>query len=169
MVLGFKLLASAGVATLLAWPVLQGDGGVLDEVRSLGLVGGLALTGAFLLGVYFYARALVHALELVPVEHRAASPRSVWWMFVLPYNFVEDFFIVHHVEQSLRATLPREQLLRFGPAAGYGWCGAQILSLAPHPLAVIPSALALVLWVVHWVHIARAVSFLRARASHGSR
>lgn len=162
-VLAFKLVATLAVGVALAWPLLQSDGGVLDEVRQLGLGPTLGIAAGFLFAVWLYARTLVRSLELVPPPLRAATPRSVWWMFVLPYNFVEDFFIVHHLEKSLSAALP-DHRARLGAVTGYGWCAAQIASLVPHRIAVVPSAVALVLWIIHWLNVSRANAQLMARA-----
>lgn len=104
-------------------------------------------------------------LKRIRPEARAAHPRSVWLMFLIPYNFVEDFFIVHHVARSLRAEAEVNPALAdlrsFGAASGLGWCAAQIVSLMPNRVGEIAGLVALVLWVVHWRFITRANHLLR--------
>ena len=93
LVLSLKLAATAVVAYLLAIPFLQpqaGDG-VLGEVNALGRGPAAAVVLAFLCLVALYCRSLERCLALVRPSCRAAAPRSVWLMFLLPYNFIEDF------------------------------------------------------------------------------
>jgi hypothetical protein len=138
--------------------------GVLASVTRIGVPALLALVTLFLAGVAFYCRALQTCLERIRPEARAASPRSVWLMFLIPYNFVEDFFIVRHVATSLRAEAAANpalgRLRGFGTVSGLGWCTAQIISLAPNPAGEAAGAVALVLWVVHWRFIARVNALL---------
>ncbi|APD13607.1 hypothetical protein RO07_01965 [Pandoraea pulmonicola] len=98
-------------------------------------------------------------LTLVSETARTAAPNSVWWMFLLPYNFIEDFFIISHVSKSLEResrTHPALAGLRsFGRASGWGWCSAQVISLIPTVLGSWAGGLALVLWLWHWGFIRR--------------
>ena len=77
----------------------------------------------------------------------------MWWMFAVPYNFVEDFFIVRAVAASLaadgRVTPGRWKVV------GYGWCALQILSLFPGVAGYAGGAAALPVWAAHWVMTAR--------------
>lgn len=57
-------------------------------------MGSLVLAGIFLTLIFFYCRDLERSLSLVRPSARTAKPKSVWLMFLIPYNFVEDFFIV---------------------------------------------------------------------------
>jgi hypothetical protein len=90
-------------------------------------------------------------------------------MFLLPYNFIEDFFIVANVSGSLKAeaaaspALPRFR--SFGMISGIGWCAAQIISLVPNQLGSIAGIVAIVLWAWHWAFIRRANAALEAVAS----
>ncbi|MBB1519124.1 hypothetical protein [Aquipseudomonas guryensis] len=166
--LAVKLLLTLLVAAALAYPLLQpeADAGIFRELEMLGPLAAISLTLLFLLAVFLYCRDLQCALSLVRPECRAAAPRSVWLMFLLPYNFIEDFFIVAHVTQSLRREAQANDALRpfshFGMLSGIGWCSAQILSLIPHAIGSLAGLLALPLWLAHWHLIRRINRALRA-------
>jgi hypothetical protein len=156
-----KLVATAGVTVLLALPFVDADArsGVLASVAKIGVPALVVSVAVFLAAVAFYCRSLQTCLERIRPEARAASPRSVWLMFLIPYNFVEDFFIVRNVAASLRAEAAVNPVLGhlrgFGTVSGLGWCTAQIISLIPNGLGEAAGAVALVLWIVHWRFIAR--------------
>lgn len=170
-----KLLATAGVSLLLALPFVDADArsGVLASVTRIGLPALLVSVAAFLAAVAFYCRSLQTCLERIRPEARTASPRSVWLMFLIPYNFVEDFFIVRAVATSLRAEAVANpvlgQLRGFGTVSGLGWCTAQIISLLPNLVGEAAGAVALVLWIVHWRFIARVNALLRPESSRSAR
>lgn len=90
-------------------------------------------------------------------------------MFVLPYNFIEDFFIIHGVTCSLKAeakTNPRlKQVTDFGKITGLGWCIAQIISLIPTAIGLVAAVIALALWAVHWRTIVTLTRLLGPSAS----
>jgi hypothetical protein len=90
----------------------------------------------------------------VQPEARTATPRSVWLMFLIPYNFVEDFFIIANVANSLRREARQNKALHpfhgFGLLSGLAWCSLQIVSLIPHEIGSLAGFLALPFWVVHW-------------------
>lgn len=158
---GLKLVATAVVAYLLAVPFLhpQAERGILGEVEALGR-GPVAVVVLTFLGlVALYCRSLQRCLALVRPSCRAAAPRSVWLMFLLPYNFVEDFFIVHHVAQSIRAEAALNtrlsHLRRYGAFSGFGWCAAQIVSLWPSQVGAAAGFVALPLWLWHWLFVIR--------------
>lgn len=161
-----KLLATAGVTVLLALPFVDADArsGVLASVTKIGVPSLLVSVAVFLAAVAFYCRSLQTCLERIRPEARAASPRSVWLMFLIPYNFVEDFFIVRNVATSVRAEAAVNpvlgQLRGFGTVSGLGWCTAQVISLLPNPVGEAAGAVALVLWIVHWRFIARVTALL---------
>lgn len=162
-----KLVATAGVTVLLALPFVDADArsGVLATVARVGLPALTAAVAVFLTAVAFYCRSLQTCLERIRPEARAASPRSVWLMFLIPYNFVEDFFIVRNVAASLRAEAAVNPVLGHlrgsGMVSGLGWCTAQIISLLPNRVGEAAGAVALVLWIVHWRFIARVNARLR--------
>ncbi|POA31817.1 MULTISPECIES: hypothetical protein [unclassified Pseudomonas] len=165
----FKVLLTLPVAWALAWPLVHPSvaGGIFSELEALGSIGAWILTLVFLIAVFFYCRDLQRSLTLVKPSSRVASPRSVWLMFLLPYNFIEDFFIVAHVARSLRREARHNKALgsfkSFGLFSGLGWCTAQIVSLLPNELGSLGGALALPLWIVHW-QLVRRVNRLMALA-----
>lgn len=161
-----KLLLSALVAWALAYPFLQPEPiGLAKELSVLGIYGAIFLGLFFLALVALYANDLRKALELVSADNRQAAPRSVWWMLVLPYNFIEDFFIIHAVTVSLRREAQCRgglgRMKSFGAYTGFGWCVAQIGSLIPNGIGSLFALLALVMWVMHWRLIRKALAALR--------
>lgn len=156
-----KIILSIPIGIGLLYPFLQPDasGGILAELQFFGPVGSLLAIAVFLLLVFFYARDLINTLQLVAPASRKASPNSVWWMFVLPYNFIEDFFIIANVAKSLEAEAVSNPALggfgSYGMKSGLGWCSAQVLSLIPHLLGSIAGLVAIFCWVWHWRFIRR--------------
>jgi hypothetical protein len=163
-----KIALTLPVAYALAYPFLNPtvEGGVFKEVMMLGLVGTLVTAIVFLTLIFLYCRDLQLSLSLVSPEARQASPRSVWLMFLLPYNFVEDFFIVTNVAVSLRKESEYNSALQlfksFGLVTGLGWCTAQIVSLLPNAVGSVAGMLALPFWIIHWGLIRRVNASLKA-------
>ena len=122
------------------------DGGVLGEIAVLGTIGSIVVIAVFLALVYAYASDLRTTLKSVNRGSRVAEPNSVWLMFLLPYNFIEDFFIISNVAKSLEAESrinPALSGLRsFGRISGIGWCLAQVLSLIPNAIGSIAGGVA---------------------------
>ncbi|HJU39351.1 MAG TPA: hypothetical protein VJ724_07225 [Tahibacter sp.] len=164
-----KLLLTIPVAAALAYPLLVPgtNAGVFRELALVGPVGAVIIMVAFFVAVTYYCCDLQHVLERVAPESRVASPRSVWLMFLIPYNFVEDFFIVANVATSLEREAATNDALRpfasFGRRSGLGWCTAQIVSLVPHEAGSLAALAALVLWIAHWRLIRRVNAALAAR------
>lgn len=162
-----KAILSVPIGIGLAYPFFRPDasGGILGELKIFGSMGMVAAIVVFLLLVFLYARDLVRTLQLVSPAARTATPGSVWLMFLLPYNFIEDFFIVANVARSLEAEAAVNPSLAvfksFGMISGIGWCAAQIVSLVPHPVGSAAGLAAIVFWAWHWVFIRRANSILR--------
>jgi hypothetical protein len=82
-------------------------------------------------------------------------------MLVIPWNFVEDFFIIESTARSLQnvaSTRPgiNDLLGHFGRRSGLGWCALQILSLVPHDVGSLAGVLALPLWLWHWRYVRKA-------------
>jgi len=156
-----KIILSIPIGIGLIYPLLQPDagGGILAELQIFGPVGSFVAIIIFLLLVFFYARDLVNTLQLVAPASRKASPNSVWWMFVLPYNFIEDFFIIANVAKSLEAEAVSNPALggfrSFGMLSGLGWCSAQVISLIPHAVGSIAGLVAILCWIWHWRFIRR--------------
>lgn len=155
--------AGVGLVYPLFHPELQG--GILNELKLLGPAGAAVAVVVFLLLVVIYTRDLAKSLRLVSRSSRKAAPRSVWLMFLIPYNFIEDFFIVSNVASSLRAEATSNPALAkfksFGMISGLGWCAAQIVSLAPNAVGSVAGAIAIPLWIWHWSFVRRANSSLR--------
>ena len=166
-----KIVLTVPVTYALAYPFLNPSvaGGIFNDVETLGLLGSLAIAAVFLAMVFLYCRDLYRSLTLVRPSARAAAPRSVWLMFLIPYNFIEDFFIVANVTKSLRREARQNIALhpfkRFGMASGLGWCTAQIVSLLPNAIGSVAGVLALPLWIVHWRFIRRVNAALTEAAT----
>ena len=168
----FKLVATALVTAALLYPFFNPDGhvGVLTTLESIGWLPALMLVAVFLMGIVLYCRSLQRCLSLIRPACRTAPPKSVWLMLILPYNFVEDFFIINNIVRSLRNEAkihPRLGLLKhFGAVSGFGWCSAQIVSLSPNLLGMLASLAGLVLWAIHWRFIARVNRLLSSDDLH---
>lgn len=151
-----KIVLTLPVAYALVYPFLHSSQsvGILQEIETLGTFGSIALASVFLIFVFFYCRDLSRTLSLISPNARVAEPRSVWLMFLIPYNFIEDFFIIANVAASLRKEAAQnpalQSLTHFGLASGIGWCAAQIVSLWPSEIGSFASLIAIALWIVHW-------------------
>lgn len=169
MLLVLKLTLSIPIGIALLYPLLQPEasGGILAELKGFG-AGAFAVALVFLLLVILYARDLARTLSMVSHESRVAKPASVWLMLLLPYNFIEDFFIVASVAKSLKLEAQSNPALSrfksFGLVSGIIWCSAQIVSLIPNEIGAVAGLVAVVAWVWHWVFIHRV---LRAFATDG--
>ncbi|WP_260434293.1 hypothetical protein [Burkholderia anthina] len=90
----------------------------------LGTIGSIVVIAVFLAQVYAYASDLRTTLKSVSRGSRVAEPNSVWLMFLLPYNFIEDFFIISNVVKSLegesRINPALSGLRSFGGSAASG-------------------------------------------------
>lgn len=99
-------------------------------------------------------------------DARSGVLASVWLMFLLPYNFVEDFFIVGNVSRSIRAEAATNARLAgltgFGFVSGFGWCAAQIVSLLPNAVGELAGGVALLCWGVHWRLVVKVNRLLSA-------
>ncbi|MBN7135061.1 hypothetical protein A7A76_09870 [Lysobacter enzymogenes] len=161
--LAAKLVLTVPVAALLTQPLWapHWGAGILGEIHALGAAGAAVAVLAFLALVAAYCRCLQRLLAAIPPAARTASPRSVWWMFAIPYNFVEDFFIVAAIAASLRndGRVPpaRRRLWR---RLGLAWCALQIVSLLPGALGVAAGAAALPAWAAHWILSVRLLRLL---------
>ena len=161
-----KLSLSALVAFALVYPFLLPEPvGLAKELAVIGPYGAATLGLVFLLLVAMYANDLRSVLTLVSPNNRKATPRSVWWMLVLPYNFIEDFFIIHAVTASLRQEASDNRQLAdlksYGAWTGFGWCVAQIGSLIPNQVGSLFALAALIMWAIHWRLIRKAKAALR--------
>ena len=157
-----KAILSIPIGVGLAYPFLNSEasGGILVELNIFGPVGSISAIAIFLLLVFFYALDLIRCLKLVSPASRKAKPNSVWFMFLLPYNFIEDFFIITSVARSLKAEATSNPALAsfksFGMISGVGWCAAQVVSLIPNLVGSVAGLVAIGFWVWHWRFIRHA-------------
>jgi len=167
----FKTLAAVLITAALVYPFLDpaARSGVFASLEALGWAPVFSIIGAFLTAVALYCRSLQRCLCLVQPKFRAAEPRSVWLMFLIPYNFIEDFFIIKNVASSLKNEArvnPRlDNIKSFGIVSGYAWCSAQLVSLLPNLLGEIAAVVALFFWLVHWRFIWRINNLLVAKGN----
>jgi hypothetical protein len=161
-----KIFLSALVALALVYPFLLPEPvGLAKELAVLGVFGAAALGIVFFSIVAVYANDLRSILVLVSPDSRKAKPNAVWWMLLLPYNFIEDFFIIHAVTESLRREAAFNEALgrwkSFGAPTGYGWCAAQVGSLIPNEIGSALALVALIMWLLHWSLIRKAKAAMR--------
>lgn len=157
-----KIVLSIPIGVGLAYPFLEKEAGrgILSEVQLLGAVCSALAIAVFVVLVFLYASDLKRSLALVSTSSRSANPNSVWLMFLLPYNFIEDFFIVSNVARSLRAEARINPALAsfrsFGLLSGIGWCAMQVISLIPNQAGLVAGLAAIPLWIWHWFFVKRA-------------
>lgn len=165
-----KIILSLPVAYGLAYPLLVegAKGGILGEIQMFGPYVASVVVVIFLGLIFLYCRDLSKSLSLVSPAARKATPKSVWLMFLIPYNFIEDFFIVVNVAKSLEGEAKTNPALQgfkhFGMISGLGWCIAQIISLIPHELGSVAGLVAIILWVIHWRFIRKINTVLSVGA-----
>lgn len=109
--------------------------------------------------VGFYCRTLQRCLTLIKPENRKAKPSSVWFMFAIPLNFVEDFFIViniaNSIEEEKKTNIALKNVSDFGMISGIGWSISQILSFVPNFVGQTAGLLGIILVIYHWIQIAK--------------
>ena len=159
-------------ALLVYWAALPfldrtNGNGMLNEIYRIGIIPSILIMVAFFVMVAFYCRTLQKCLTLIKPGNRKATPRSVWYMFAIPFNFVEDFFIVINVANSLEKEKASNEKLKnitdFGMVSGIGWCLAQILSFIPNIVGQIAGLLGMVLVIYHWILIHKMNKLLEER------
>lgn len=166
-----KLALALVVAVSALYPYLYPveKSGALETVFETGLWVSIVLAILFLAGVALYCKDLERSLTQIQPENRKASPRSVWYMFVIPYNIIEDFFIILNVYGSVENELKGEEnsriagLNEYSLVTGMGWCIAQVLSLIPNLGGQLAGFIALMLWIAHWILIRRINHALKNR------
>ena len=167
--LSLKLFLTLLISIALLLPFIDPSmgSGFLREMQTLGPIGSIIVLAVFLVFVFFYCKDLQKTLELITPQNQLAKPKSVWLMFLIPYNFIEDFFIVYNIAASLKNEAKTNTSLAnskdFGLYTGIGWCVAQIVSLAPGELGQLASLLAIILWIVHWRFIRSTIAILANR------
>ena len=117
--------------------------------------------------VAFYCRTLQKCLTLINPVNRKAKPTSVWYMFAIPFNFIEDFFIViniaNSIEEEKKANRKLKTISDFGMVSGIGWSIAQVLSFIPNIVGQTAGLIGMILVVYHWVQIAKINKLLNER------
>jgi hypothetical protein len=151
-------------AFLVAWAVLpyidnSSNESVLGEIFKVGVLPSILIIGAFFIMVAFYCRTLQKCLTLIKPENRKAMPKSVWYMFAVPFNFVEDFFIVINIASSIeeekKSNIKLKDISDFGTVSGIGWSISQVLSFIPNIVGQMAGLLGMILVIYHWTQIAR--------------
>ncbi len=131
----------------------------LDALLRFGIAWSVVIFSFFFGMVALYCRTLQKCLELIKPENRRASPTSVWYMFLIPFNFIEDFCIVinlsHSIEKEARSNPKLAQLNDFGMVTGIGWSLAQVLSFIPTYLGQVAGIVGFMLVLVHWALIVK--------------
>ncbi|MDH4473961.1 MAG: hypothetical protein QE487_15245 [Fluviicola sp.] len=141
--------------------------GMLNEIYRIGIIPSILIMLAFFIMVAFYCRTLQKCLTLIKPDNRKTTPTAVWYMFAIPFNFVEDFFIVINLANSLEKEKVSNEKLKnvsdFGMVSGIGWCLAQILSFIPNIVGQIAGLLGMVLVIYHWLLIHKMNKLLEER------
>jgi hypothetical protein len=143
-----RVVGTLLVVVALSYPLWapQWGAGLLGEIFVVPFPGNLLIVVGFLALVALYCRTLQVTMR------RAGSSRSgsVWWMFAVPANFVEDFYIVRRIGSVLRGRIaPR--IHSSWLLLGHGWCAFQLVSLLPGAVGLTGGTVAVVAWLAHWV------------------
>jgi hypothetical protein len=147
---------------LVAWALLpfinnNEKESTLGEILKIGIAKSVLIIVVFFIMVAFYCQTLQTCLTLIKQENRKCEPKSVWYMFAIPFNFVEDFFIVIDLANSIEAEKKTNSKLKgltdFGMVSGIGWSIAQVLSFIPNIIGQIAGLMGMILVIYHWVHI----------------
>ena len=93
-------------------------------------------------------------------------------MFLIPFNFVEDFFIVidvaNSIEEEKKSNPKLNNISDFGMVTGIGWSISQVLSFIPTMVGQIAGLIGMILVIYHWVIIARINKLLTYQANSNS-
>ena len=158
------LIKTVLTVLLVAWAISPyfddaSNESILRELSRIGILRSILVGVGFFVMVGFYCVSLQKCLQLIQPENRKVHPRSVWYMFAIPFNFVEDFFIVIHLAHSLdteRKHNPKLATMRdTGLYTGIGWSLAQVLSFIPSMVGQLAGLIGMILMVYHWITIVR--------------
>ena len=158
---------------LVAWAVMpyfdnSTNDSVLNEIFRIGILPSLLIIGAFFIMVGFYCRTLQKCITLIKPENRKTKPTSVWYMFAIPFNFIEDFFIVinvaNSIEEEKKSNVRLKNVSDFGMVSGIGWSITQVLSFIPNLVGQIAGLLGMILVIYHWTQIAEINKLLAENA-----
>ena len=156
-------------AMLVAWAILpyidkSSSESALGEIFKVGIVPTILIISSFFVFVGFYCVTLQKCLTLIKPENRKAKPKSVWYMFAIPFNFIEDFFIVidiaNSIEEEKKTNTNLKGISDFGMVSGIGWSIAQVLSFIPNIIGQIAGLVGMILVIYHWLQIAKINKFL---------
>ena len=160
-----KILLSLLLVALGYYTVQNPQIANLFPLTKLNLIIGLSSVLIFFVAVAFYCLALQRLMNQIDPHCRTREPRAVWYMYLLPYNFIEDFFIIFDIVSSLRNQAQIDQRLikfgDFGLTLGIGWCLAQLLSFIPNIVGQIAGVIGVFLWIAHWMLMAKIYKFLK--------
>lgn len=154
-----KLMLTALIGLSGVYPYITGahKPTAIDEVFKYGIGRGLAVMVFFFSAIALYCISMQTTLERIAPQNRRAKPKSVWWMFVIPYNIIEDFFIIDNLSKSIEqeaGTNPKLAGLRdYGYITGIGWAIAQVMSFIPNEIGTVAGIFGLLLWIRHWLFI----------------
>jgi hypothetical protein len=161
-----KIALSLLIALCAIYPYvyLGENSGVLNTLNSANIVGLLLLITGFFIAVGFYCKSLQTCLQLIQFDNRKANPKSVWYMFLIPFNIIEDFFIIINVSNSIEKEAqfnPQLSTIKdFGFVSGIGWCIAQVISFVPNYIGQIAGFIGFILWIIHWSFILKVNKLL---------
>jgi hypothetical protein len=156
-----RLVLTALLVTWAVFPYIDNSSNesVLGEIFKVGIAPSIIIIAAFFIMVAFYCLTLQKCLTLIKPINRKAKPKSVWYMFAIPFNFVEDFFIViniaNSIEEERKHNIKLKDISDFGMVSGIGWSIAQVLSFIPNIVGQIAGLLGMILVIYHWVQIAK--------------
>lgn len=156
-----RIVLTALIVAWAALPFMNGSSskGIMEEVYAIGIGWTVLIVLLFFGMVALYCKTLQRCLKLIGPENRKASPNSVWRMFIMPFNFVEDFFIVISIANSLEEEKKDNAALKdisdFGLVTGIGWAIAQLLSFIPNMVGQLAGLVGMLLLAYHWLHIAK--------------
>lgn len=169
MNLFIKIVVTVFITLLGAYPYWVGQqskAGALDGILQFGVLPALLIIVLFFGAVALYCRDLQATFELVQPANRCANPKSVWLMFIIPYNIFEDFFIMINVSNSIEKETKENpklaQLSDSGMITGIAWATAQVLSFVPNEIGQAAGLVGILLWAKHWFFIRNVNKALRA-------
>lgn len=137
---------------------------ILSEIYKIGVLPSIIIMFSFFVMVGFYCKTLQRCLTLVKPENRKAKPTSVWYMFAIPFNFIEDFFIIinlaNSIEEEKKSNIKLKSISDFGMISGIGWSIAQVLSFIPNVVGQLAGLLGMILVIYHWFLIIKVNKLL---------
>lgn len=166
-----RIILTALIVAWAAFPFMNGNSsmGIMEEVYRIGIGWTILITLLFFGMVALYCITLQKCLKLIKPKNRKANPKSVWRMFIMPFNFVEDFFIVINIANSLEEEKKDNETLKnisdFGMVSGIGWSIAQLMSFIPNIVGQISGLVGMLLLAYHWIHISKINRLLAEKVS----